>query len=79
MTYIGNLKKILIFLYNFFSIVRKPYNVAWSVLHETHIVLSAMKRGNETLDTLSLQFFSSVKCFIVTIFTRRLTLHLQYF
>jgi hypothetical protein len=35
----------------------------------------AMKQGNEALNTSSLQFLISVKRFIATIFSQRLTLH----
>jgi hypothetical protein len=38
-----------------------------------------MKRDNEALNASSLQYFRSVKRFIATTFTPRLTLHCRYF
>jgi hypothetical protein len=38
-----------------------------------------MKRDDEALNTSSLQYFRSVKRFIATTFTPRLTLHRRYF
>ncbi len=78
--FILTISKYFIFLY--ISIAQLSYAVIFAL---TYVLIysvdgaEAMTQWSEAMNTSSLQFFRSVKCFIASIFTQQLTLHQCYF